>query len=310
MKFFDFHTHLFSHAYFDGLVRQSPEGIPHDQFLKKLMESGIELPPVDPQAHLDLLYRQLDESGVDRFVSFASSPDEIPVLAGLLPANPRVTGFALFNPAGEGAEDQLDLLKQDGFSGLVLFPVLHRYFPQDPALNPVWRKIEALGFLITIHFGILKIRLRDIAGLPRTFGGQFSNPINLIEVADRHPSIRFIIPHFGGGYFRETLMLGANSANIYVDTSSSNTWIDYQESDLTLSAVFRKTRHVFGSRRILFGTDTGILPRGFRADIQEEQLKAMAGAGFTREDIHRVVYHNALELTGIVEPVITPVHEN
>lgn len=304
MKFFDFHTHLFSNDYFQGLFRISPFAQNPELLRKRFEDAGIELPPQETQHQINLLYTQMEENNVDRVVLFASSPDEIPTLAALLPSNPRLTGFAIFNPLAENALSVLDQLKNQTFKGLVLFPVMHRYFPQDPELAPVWDKIEKLGFIVTIHFGILKIKLRDLAGLPRTFGGQYSNPINLIEVADRYAGIKFIIPHFGGGYFRETLMLGANSQNIYVDTSSSNTWIEYQAAELTLADVFRKTRHVFGAKRILFGTDTGTLPRGYRTDVLESQLKAMADARFTRDEIHAVVYHNALELTGVVEPVV------
>ncbi|MBN8707363.1 MAG: amidohydrolase family protein [Bacteroidetes bacterium] len=304
MKFFDFHTHLFSYDYFQGLFKISPLANDTEQLYNRILDAGIEIPPKNVQQQINLLYAQMEENNVDRIVSFASSPDEIPTLAALLPSNPRITGFAIFNPVAENALSVLDQLKEKNFKGLVLFPVMHRYFPQDPELAPIWDKIEKLGLIVTIHFGILKIKLRDLAGLPRTFGGQYSNPINLIEVADRHPGIKFIIPHFGGGYFRETLMLGANSQNIYVDTSSSNTWIEYQAAELTLADVFRKTRHVFGAKRILFGTDTGTLPRGYRTDVLEAQLKAMADARFTREEIHMVVYHNALELIGVVEPVV------
>ncbi|NUQ81609.1 MAG: amidohydrolase [Bacteroidetes bacterium] len=309
MKIVDFHSHFFSRDYFEGLLRQSPLSDNRAYFIRRMSEDGIELPPENPQDHLNLIMQQMDTHLVDHMVLFASSADEIPTLARLLPDNNRFSGFAMFNPLVENASESLDKLHSMGFKGLVLFPVLHRYLPQDPALDAVFNDIERLGFVVTIHFGILKIRLRDLAGLPRTYGGQFSNPINLIEVADRYPGIPFIVPHFGNGFFRETLMLGANSPNICVDTSSSNRWIEYQSTDMDLAQIFRKTRHVFGAKRMFFGTDSGTFPRGYRKDVLESQLKAMAAAGFTREEIHDVMCNNARWLLGLPvkeEMAVTP----
>jgi predicted TIM-barrel fold metal-dependent hydrolase len=66
-----------------------------------------------------------------------------------------------------------------------------------------------------------------------------------------------------------------------------------QPHPLTLAEVFEKTRAVFGIERILFGTDSGVFPRGWRKDILEEQKQAMVSAGFSEAEMEMVLGGNA-----------------
>jgi hypothetical protein len=62
--------------------------------------------------------------------------------------------------------------------------------------------------------------------------------------------------------------------NIYLDTSSSNSWIRYQPEALDLSQVFRCALNVAGPERLLFGSDSSIFPRGWNNAIFEAQAQA------------------------------------
>ena len=73
------------------------------------------------------------------------------------------------------------------------------------------------------------------------------------------------MPHFGAGYFREALMLADLCSNVYLDTSSTNSWMRYQAAHLTLRTVFRHALDVAGPERLLFGTDSSFFPRGWNA---------------------------------------------
>jgi predicted TIM-barrel fold metal-dependent hydrolase len=140
--------------------------------------------------------------------------------------------------------------------------------------------------------------LRDALGLPRVYDSRFANPLDLQVVANRFPQIKFILPHFGCGFFRETLMLGLQCENVYVDTSSSNNWMITQPHPLTLTEVFQKTRAVFGIERILFGSDSGVFLRGWRKDILDEQKQAMTTAGFLAAEMEMVLGGNARRMFG------------
>jgi hypothetical protein len=180
----------------------------------------------------------------------------------------------------------------------MLFPSLHHFHVSDPSLLPFLEAAAECRMHALTHFGILQIKLRDVLGLPRVYDSRFANPLDLQAVANRFPQIKFIIPHFGCGFFRESLMLGMQCENVYVDTSSSNNWMLTQPHPLTLAEVFQRTRAVLGCERILFGTDSGVFPRGWRKDIFETQKQAMTEAGFSTSEIEMVLAGNALRLFG------------
>jgi len=86
-----------------------------------------------------------------------------------------------------------------------------------------------------------------------------------------------VIPHFGAGYFREVLMLCDLCPNVYLDTSSSNSWVRYQTPRLDLKDVFRQALEVASPRRLLFGSDSSYFPRGWHAQIFQAQVQALCG---------------------------------
>ena len=100
-----------------------------------------------------------------------------------------------------------------------------------------------------------------------------------------------IIPHFGAGFFREALMAADQCSNIYVDTSSSNSWIKYHPG-LTLEAVFRQALLVLGPDRLLFGTDSSFFPRGWQKSIYDAQLGVLDAIGVSAADRAKILGSN------------------
>jgi predicted TIM-barrel fold metal-dependent hydrolase len=100
------------------------------------------------------------------------------------------------------------------------------------------------------------------------------------------PKLNFILPHFGAGLFRETLMLCDLCPNVYLDTSSTNSWMRYEGLDL--KTVFQRARAVCGYRRLLFGSDSSYFPRGWNAGIFRLQSEALAELGASEEDARAV----------------------
>ena len=126
---------------------------------------------------------------------------------------------------------------------------------------------------------------------------RYSNPIDLHPVALAYPTVNFIVPHFGAGYFREALMLASLCPNVFLDTSSTNSWMRYQAAELDLAAVFRKALDVAGPRRLLFGTDSSFFPRGWNSAIFDVQCAALRQIGVNAADAQRVFHDNLIELT-------------
>jgi predicted TIM-barrel fold metal-dependent hydrolase len=65
-----------------------------------------------------------------------------------------------------------------------------------------------------------------------------------------------------------------------------------------LRIVFQKFLDVFGPGRILFGSDSGMLPRGYRYDIVDNQLKLLQEMRLPITDIKKIFYEN---MAGLAE---------
>jgi predicted TIM-barrel fold metal-dependent hydrolase len=116
----------------------------------------------------------------------------------------------------------------------------------------------------------------------------------LHAVALAHPRLKFIVPHFGAGYFRETLMLADLCPNVYLDTSSSNSWMRYLGLDL--QTAFRRALDVVGAGRLLFGTDSSFFPRGWHRAILEAQTRALLDLDVKERDARRILGENLREI--------------
>ena len=85
-------------------------------------------------------------------------------------------------------------------------------------------------------------------------------------------------------------------SNVYLDTSSSNSWTRYEEAHLELRTVFRRALDVAGPKRLIFGSDSSFFPRGWNAPVFEVQSKALYEIGAT-EDVARLIFsENFLQL--------------
>ncbi len=298
----DFHSHFFSRTFFETLAKLSPQDGTVDEKLARVVEkTGLELPDRDDGAHLDRWLSMLDAHGVDHFVSFASAPPEAPVLAAMAErAGGRMTPFAMIDPTADGAAAAAEKLLGAGpFRGLLLFPAMHRYDPSGPEAADVLAVADAHRAVVVVHCGLLLVKLRDLLGLPRGYDLTLADPLRLVPAADAHRNATFVIPHFGAGYLRETLMTGAQCANVCVDSSSSNAWLATQPTPLALAHVFERALGVFGRERVLFGTDSSTLPRGWRADLKRAQEAALAEAGADEATKAAVFDGNARRVLGI-----------
>lgn len=274
MSLVDFHLHLFSRPYFEALAAQSPlPGTVAEKLEAAAAKAKLELPSPDLAAHVARWTSELDRHGVDHACAFASLPEEIPALAeAAVLARGRLTPFALVNPKAPGVPERVrELLQKRGFRGVLLFPALHHYELSSPECRPLLEVLHEHRAIVYVHCGLLVVKLRDLLGLPRPMDMRFASPLHVIPAANAFPEIRFVIPHFGAGFFRETLLAGAQAPNIHVDTSSTNSWIATQPAKLSLRDVFERALGVFGPERILFGTDSNTFPAGWRAERYEEQ---------------------------------------
>jgi len=169
---------------------------------------------------------------------------------------------------------------------------MHRYSIQDDRAVALIELLAARRGVAFVHCGVLTVGVRRKLDLPSEFDLRFSNPVDLHAVALRYPNVRFVIPHFGAGYFREALMVADLCPNVYMDTSSSNMWMRYEQDPMDLRAVFRRALAVVGPSRLLFGTDSSFFPRGWHRQIFETQTRVLYELGVSADDARMVLHDN------------------
>jgi predicted TIM-barrel fold metal-dependent hydrolase len=290
----DAHVHFFSHRFFAALAEQKKA--PVDSLAPVL---GWQLPADDPQQLANAWIHELDRQGVSRAALIASVPgDQESVIAAVRTFPQRFYGYMMVNAAAPSqAGDVEQALSSGHIHGLCFFPAMHRYSIQDDRVAALLDLLAVSPRTIAfVHCGVLSVGVRKKLGLPSPFDMRFSNPIDVHAMALRYPKVRFVIPHFGAGYLREALMLCDLCPNVYLDTSSSNSWMRYEESHLDLRAVFRRALDVAGPKRVLFGTDSSYFPRGWNQEIFEAQTKALYEIGITEETARLILHENLLQL--------------
>lgn len=290
----DAHVHFFSHRFFAALAEQKGSSV---EALAPLL--GWRLPEEDPEHLAQAWVQELDRQGVSRAALIASvAGDQGSVIPAVRAFPQRFFGYMMVNPAGAEAVVQTEQALASGhIHGLCFFPAMHRYSIQDERTLALLDLLASVPrTIVFVHCGVLSVGVRKKLGLPSLFDMRFSNPIDLHAVALRYPGIRFVIPHFGAGYLREALMLCDLCPNIYLDTSSSNSWIRYDEGHLDLRGVFRRALDVAGTKRLLFGTDSSYFPRGWNREIFEAQTKALYEIGIEEETARRIFHDNLMQL--------------
>ena len=279
----DAHCHFFSAGFFSALAQ--------DPAAPRVADPAVDLPaalgweaPGDPTQLADRWVAELDRHGVGRAALMASVPgDEASVAAAVARHPSRFAGLFMVNPTVSGAADRV----RKGFGEqrlrcACLFPAMHRFALDDECATAVFRAAADHGCAVFVHCGMLSVGVRRKLGLPSRFDIRLGNPLAVVPTALAFPDVPVIIPHFGAGFLRETLMAGDLAANIHVDTSSSNGWTKYTPG-LSLVDVFRQALAVLGPERILFGSDSSFFPRWWQQPIHEAQSAILDEIGLDAE---------------------------
>lgn len=284
----DAHIHFFSHSFYAGLAQARKLDTP--EALAPLLD--WEIPGADANALASTWVQELDRSGVDRASLIASVHGDEATVAAAVAAYPnRFWGSFMLDPTQPDAPNRvMEAAASQHLHCMCLFPAMHTYSLTDARLVPLLELASDGGLAVFVHCGALSVGVRRRLHLPSQFDLRYSNPIDLHPVALHFPKIRFIVPHFGAGMLRETLMLADLCPNVYLDTSSSNSWMRYEGLDLRV--VYRRAIDVVGTKRLLFGTDSSYFPRGWNSAVFEAQAKALYELGLNEEDARQILSLN------------------
>ena len=285
----DAHVHFFSRRFFDLLANQKGERV--DQFDDAAVAAGFELPPPTPEELAQRWVQEIDSHGVDCAALIASLPGDEDSVTGAIRAFPsRFRGYFITNPTVNAALDRAEVAFTNGMHGVCFFPAMHGYSMADDSVEAIVEAAEAQRAVVFVHCGILSVGIRAKLGMASRFDLRYSNPIDVHAIALRHPNVAFVIPHFGAGYLRETLMLASLCPNVYIDTSSSNRWMRFESLDL--ATVLRRTLDVVGPTRLLFGSDSSFFPRGWVGQVYEDQANALYNLGISESDARKIFADN------------------
>ncbi len=290
----DAHIHFFSHRFFSLLAAQRNCSLAE---VEEVLEWSM--PPEEPKGLAAHWVSELDRHGVSRAALIASLPgDEASVSAAVKAYPKRFYGYFFVNPLAADAPAAVARALQDGsLQGACFFPAMHRYSMHDERVDAVLKVLAAQPATVAfVHCGALSVGVRKKLGLPSQFDLPYSNPMDVDAAAMRYPGLPFVLPHFGAGYFREALMVADLSPNVFLDTSSSNRWMRYQEGDTDLRRVFEKALSVLGAQRLLFGTDSSFFPRGWHAAIFENQVNALHELGVSAADAQAIFGGNLVRI--------------
>ena len=292
----DSHCHFFSTRFLEILTKDVASFPDTDRAAAIAARLGWDAPgPAESLA--DRWVEELDRYGVARSVLIASVPGDEESVAVAVARHPsRFVGAFMFNPMATDAEPKL----ARAFSTLrlrmvALFPAMHRYRLDGDAVARVFEAASQSGSAVFVHCGVLSVGVRKKLGLASPFDLRLGDPLAVAAVALRFPSVPVVIPHFGAGMLREALMAADQCPNIYLDTSSSNSWLKYHPG-LTLEATFRQALAVAGPDRLLFGTDSSFFPRGWQKPIHDAQKAALESAVVDAGDRVKIFHGNFARL--------------
>ena len=231
-----------------------------------------------PDQRMARLVEIADRMGVERFVFFMGfpwltdpSPDEFrrqndQVIEALTHWHHRAVGFAYLNPKHEEESlQEIDRCVKDGpLVGIKLWVAVRC---NDQRLDSIIRRAGELKAAIYQHTWL------KVGG---NLAGE-STPMELVELAARHPSVPIICGHTGGDWERGIRAVRA-SQNLFIDTGGS---------DPTSGFVEMAVREL-GAERIIYGSDIGgrsfssQLAKVIGAEISAASKKLILGENLKR----------------------------
>ncbi|HPX31990.1 MAG TPA: amidohydrolase family protein [Erysipelotrichaceae bacterium] len=181
----------------------------------------------------------------------------------------RIVGYAYINPREENAIEEVHrCLSVEGMRGVKFHSWKHGYFPSNNrALDGIIDAIAEYDVPILTHTGTPPLSL----------------PQQWIEVAKRHPNVKFVLAHIGYLDYGYDCIEGAkNYPNIYVDTSGQ-----------VEIPVIAKALEDLGPDRIIWSTDWPYKYPG-------SELVKFEPYNLSEEDKKKIFYENAMKLWKLI----------
>ncbi|RKM62624.1 metal-dependent hydrolase [Butyrivibrio sp. XB500-5] len=202
----------------------------------------------------------------------------------------RLISFGCIHPEYSRYKEELRRLKNEGIKGIKIHPVYQKAdIDSKPFLDIIYAACENDLIVIT-HAGL------DI-GFP---GVVNCSPKMCRNVINTIGEFKFVLAHMGGWRNWDEVPLYLQDTSVYLDTSFSSGRIqalsdgywDNKDKAMLDKDGFIKLVTAFGSRRILFGSDSPW-------SSQKESTEYIKSLGFSDDDLEKIMSDNARDLLGL-----------
>jgi predicted TIM-barrel fold metal-dependent hydrolase len=191
--------------------------------------------------------------------------------------------FASVDPARPDAVERARrLIAEHDVKGFKFHPNLQAFFPDEPAVYPLYEVIAEAGLPALFHTGHSGIG----TGVPGGGGLRlkYSNPMRLDDVAADFPELEIVLAHPSFPWQDEAISICLHKQNVWIDLSG---WSPKYFPPQLVRYANSRLRH-----KVLFGSDFPLItPDRWLADFEQ--------APFKDEVRPLIVKENALSLLGL-----------
>lgn len=179
-------------------------------------------------------------------------------------------GFATYHQDYADFDRELDRIQTAGLKGVKMHPDFQRFQVDMPQMDAFYTSLEERGLPILLHAGDCRY--------------DFSGPVRISRVLNRHPRLKVIAAHFGGYTEWEESLEYLAERDVWFDTSSSLWKLPLEKANELIK--------VHGADKFLFGSD-------FPMWDHESELERFNKLDFSTVERKAVLYDNAVKLLGL-----------
>jgi len=213
-----------------------------------------EIPFFDYSVPMEEVKETLDVNGIDKAVVLAtdfelinegrmSNEEYIDWLYDTCSSDDRLEPFIGVDPnrGAEGLKMIDRLMKKYEPKGIKMYPATG-FYPDDEKYSKYWDLVNDHGLIVVTHAGMALPPLDE----------KYCHPVNMLDVAEKHPDMKIIIAHLGGKFYDELFEVMDRCDNVYTDCSALQGWLP-SEPEVVLSRLKETVGRY--PKRVVFGTD-------------------------------------------------------
>lgn len=219
----------------------------------------------------DELVKSMEEHGIEKTILCGTNSTDNDAVSE---ANKKYPGkflpivFANPHEGDEGTKKIYHYIKEEGFKGIKLHPLMHAYEADSESLDPIMEAAEDLNVPVFIHCG----------------HPPYSLPWSIGLLAEKFPQVDVVMIHMGHGhgvYIDGSIKMAKRFSNIYLEMSG-----------MPMGSKIKEAYKTVGKNRIMFGTD---LP--FHHPSVE--IQKVLTSGLNEKELEDVFYNNAAKLMNL-----------